>query len=317
MGGNDSEEVTVGFVEKGNSTPKGKHVRVPFRKGNIVFPNRTESWGRRLIKGKVPETKMGTLQRVEPNNPDYTGEVEFLPYGDKNGYSIEARYKKGCSTLDYQYQLRVGYPSYFNDLEHNYIEFPSGVNEFEYDIDPVLISFLKIHHENQNSESKNPNSEGNMFREVKVFDTKERDVKEIDNEFEAVSIVKQASSFEKLDVLKTILSAVKEIEYNPEKEGSLYDNIVIFARQRSVDFLSAINGYKRNVSQIIELGKSYEVFDLTTDNMVVILKPQKEVLIEEVKVKGEDIPQWLFDNCLDPVVYKAIEKLSTYSKKFK
>lgn len=317
MGGAENAEVIVGFVEKGNATPKGNHVKQPFKKGNCIFPNRTESWGRRLIKGEVPKTKSGEPARVEPNNLDYTGQLEWLPYGDINGYMIEARYKAGCSSLDYQYQLRVGYPTYANDLEHNYVEFPSGMNEFDYDIDPILIDFLKIHHGNRDSKSKNPNSELDMYREVRVFDTKEQEVKEIDAEFDAVSIVKQANNFEKLDVLKIILSGVEQITFNPAKESSLYDNIVLFAKQRPVEFLSAINGYKRNVSELVELSKSYEVFDLTTDNAVVILKPKKEVLIEEAKVKGEDIPQWLFDNCLEPVVYKALEKLSTYSKKFK
>lgn len=319
MGGAEAAttEVTVGFLEKGNATPKGKHVKQPFKKGNCIFPNRTEAWGRRLMKGEVPKTKQGQNGRVEPNNLDYTGEVEWMPYGTEGGYMIIARYKNGCSTLDYQYQLRVGYPAYEKDEEHNYVEFPSGLNEFEYEIDPVLIEFLKIHHGNRDSKSKNPNSELDMYREVRVFDTKEQEVKEIDSEFDAVSIVKSANSFEKLDVLKMILSGVEVISYNPSKESSLYDNLVLFAKQRSVEFLSAINGYKKNVSELVELCKSFEVFDLTTDNTVVILKPKKEVLIEEVKVKGEDIPQWMFDNCLEPVVYKALEKLMTYSKKFK
>lgn len=319
MGGAEAgnTEVTVGFVEKGNATPKGKHVKQPFKKGNCIFPNRTEAWGRRLIKGEVPKTKGGTAGRVEPNNVDYIGEVEWLPYGTEGGYMIIARYKNGCSTLDYQYQLRVGYAPYDKDEENNYVEFPAGMNEFEYEIDPILIEFLKIHHGNRDSKSKNPNSELDMYREVRVFDTKEQEVKEIDAEWEAVKIVKEANSFEKLDVLKKILGGVEAISYNPAKESSLYDNLVLFAKQRSEEFLSAINGYKKNISELVELSKSYEVFDLTTDKKVVLLKPKKEVLIDEADVKGENIPQWMYDNCLEPVVYNALERLMTYSKQFK
>jgi len=48
-----------------------------------------------------------------------------------------------------------------------------------------------------------------------------------------------------------------------------------------------------------------------------MIKPKKEILLQDVPAKGEDMLQWMFDNCLDPVVFEAIEKLTLISQKFK
>lgn len=319
FGGSTEEEVLIGSLEKGNAVIKGKAIKGKFKKGNCVFANKTQAWGRRGIKSAEGKVSF-PAQRMEVSNKDYAGHIEWLPWGDEKGYMIEARYEPSCGTLDYQFQTtRLGLPTLANDLEHNYLEFPSGHQEFDIESNPVLVEFLKIHHINEDSLSKNPNSEHplTLYKEVKEFNTKEFAAREADHSFDAMKIVKEANSFEKLKVLKIILSRVTEITYNTAEENSLYDSLLLYSSRQSEKFISCMDQYKVEVSKLIELAKAYNAFDTTVNGTLVVLKPEKNILLDGIDAKGEDMLTYLFENRLEPNVFEAIEKLNLYSQKFK
>lgn len=322
FGGNADNEVSLGFLEKGNAVIKGPETKTKFRKGNVVFPNRTEGWGRRMLQKKVGEkiTYVQADERIDSSHKDYTGKIEWMPWGKEGGYPIEARYKAGSSTLDYQYQItRLGMKKMEDDLENNYLQYASGYQEFDLESDGILCEFLRIYFLNEDSECKNPNSENSlfMFREVKEFNSQEYAAKEVDLAFDAVKYVKEANSIEKLKIFKIVLSKVTDIAYDVAVENSLYENLVLFASKQPKKFIEAVDQYKAQVSELIEKGRAYNAFDCTLNGTIVILQPKTETLIDDVDAKGEDMLQWLFENCLEPRVFEAIEKLNLYSQKFK
>lgn len=319
FGGNPDNEVSLGFLEKGNAVIKGPETKTKFRKGNVVFPNRTEGWGQRLVKGKDGKDAPAA-ERIDASHKEYNGKIKWMKWGDEGGYPIEARYKAGSSSLDYQYQItRLGMKKMEEDLENNYLQYASGYQEFDLESDGILCEFLRIYFLNEDSESKNPNSENSlfMFKEVKEFNSQEYAAKEVDLSFDAVKYVKEANSMEKLKVFKMVLSKITDITYNVAEENSLYESLILYASKQSKKFLDAVEQYKKQVSELIELGKAYDAIDCTLDGTIVVLIPKKEILIEDVDAKGENMLQWLFDNCLEPRVFEAIEKLNLYSQKFK
>ncbi len=319
FGGSPDNEVILGSLEKGSATIKGKEHRTKFRKGNCVFPNRTEGWGRRVLTDKEGK-ELPTKERIDASHKDYNGKIEWLKWNDPKGYPIEARYKPNSSSLDYQYQItKLGMKTLENDLENNYLQYPSGYQEFDLESNGQLCEFLRIYFLNEDSVSKSPDNESSffMFKEVKTFDTKEFAAKEVDNVFEAVKLVKEANSFAKLKVLKDVLASVTEITYDLSKENSLYESLVLYAGKQPKEFTAAIQKYKGEVSQLIEKGKAYNAFDLTLNGTIVVTQPKKEILFEGIDAKGNDMLQWFYENCMEPEVFEAVSKLNLYSQKFK
>ncbi|HLA59531.1 MAG TPA: hypothetical protein VK622_12245 [Puia sp.] len=323
FGGTPDNEVILGNLEKGSAVIKGKSHRTKFRKGNCVFPNRTEGYGRRLIQvkdAKGSTTTVAPEERIDASHKDYYGKVEWLPWNAPGGYPIEARLKTSCSSLDYQYQVnRLGLKRMEDDLDGNYLQYASGYQEFDVKTEGMVVEFLKIYFMNEDAVSKNPDSDSgfSMFKEVKEFNSKEYAAREVDATFDAVKIVKDASSFEKLKVLKTVLSRVTEITYNVAEENSLYDALILYASKQPKKLLEAVQEYKMEVSKLIEKGKAFNAFDLTVNGTIAVTQPKKEVLMTEAAGKDEEMLQWLFESCMEPEIFDAISKLNVYSQKFK
>lgn len=314
--GSRENKAMFGYLEMnmGNSIVKGTLALSQHTMGGfIIFPNRTIAWGRRLIKGKPVKDRV-----IQPSDVDYSGEVEWMKWNAEGGSPIIARYKYGCSSLDYDYQvIRLQLPKFEVDEEGAYLQLPYGENKIFYDTEELKADFLQIHHENEDSPSKSPNAEGGMWREVKVFDTTKQEVKAIDHLFEAVKIIKEADSFLKLKVLQGVIANVEALKYDESKENSLYDVLILFAKAKPKEFIDAIDAYKRKVSEVFSMADSYKVFDLTKDGDIVLLQPAREILFTGIPAKGKDMIDWVFQNSLQPEVHEAVNKLFHLSAKFK
>lgn len=285
--------------------------------GKVMFPNYIEAWGRRLITGKEREDK----NRVEITDRDYVGEVEFLSYGDPNGYTIYARYVKGQASLDYHYQInRLGIVPITDDRNIGYLELPYGENDIFPTRDKAWSTMIQIHYMNHDSLCRNPDATMWMWKMVKELDVKNAEVKEIDAAFEAVKIVKEsAASFSQLEVLKTILEQRVQIKWSKDDQNSLYESMLLYAKDDPKSFHESVNDYKRNISEMLSLCESFEAIDEKAKGRVVVLKPKTEILLDEVPVTGKDkdVYEWLFTNSMKPKVYEALTKLTTISKTFK
>jgi len=302
------------------TNPKDTTTKAKIRRGNVIFPNPIMGWGRRLIRNSKGEI-ITPKESIDVTNREYHGDIDWLKWGDHNGHAIEARYIRNSTSLDYQYQVtRQGLKSKDVDEENNYLIYPSGLKEFNYDTEELLIQHLKIHQNNESSEYRNPDSAFpvSMFREVKSFNVQDVQVKEIDFRFDAGKLIREANSFEKLKVLKSVLERSRsEIVYDETKENDLYETLILYAESSPKQVINTVRDFKADVSKLIELGRAYNAFDCTLNGTIWMTNPSKELLIEDVDAKGDDMLQWLFDNCLEPRVFNAIEKLNLYSQKFK
>lgn len=309
-------DAQLGYLEMntGNTIIKGTAKPAQPIGGFAVFANRSISWGRRLVKGKPAEDD----RRVQPTDKDYTGQIEWMEHGAEGGYPITVRYKQACSTLDYDYQItQLNMLKFQEDIEDNYLQMPFGENNIFYDSEAVKAEFFKIHHENDDSVSKNPNAVGGMWHEIKLFDTTKQEVKKIDTWFESASLIKSCETHEKLNVLKGILGKKVQIKEDADDQNSLYENLQLYAKEKPDDFMGSINTYKRKVSDLISRCQSYNAFDLTKNGVIRVGQTKMEDLLTEVPEKGEAMLDWMFQNCLQPVVFAAIDKLIHISQKFK
>lgn len=317
MVGSRESKAYVGYLEmnQGNTITKGELLAAQPIGGFAIFPNRTVCWGRRIIANRKwsPEDA-----QVQPNDPAYRGEVKWMKWGEKGGMPIVARWKMGIGSLDYDYQvLQLQQPEFKDDEQGAYMQIPFGENSIFFDTEELKAKFLEIHHENSDSIYKSPNAEGGMWSEVKAFDTTKQEVKEVDLQFEAVKIIKEANTFEKLKVLKEILSAKKVISYNEGDENSLYDVLIIYAKGDPDFVIKTIQEYKNNVSKKFSYALSYKALDLTKDGHVALIQPEKKLLLSDIPAKGEDMLRWMEENSLLPEVHTAINTLIHLSEKFK
>jgi hypothetical protein len=314
VGDTRGSDAMLGYLQPDgmNSVIKGSTQPAQQFGGFSIFANRSQCWGRRILEeGKVPE------KRVEPTDEKYEGKIEWMKWNAPGGYPITVRYKNTCASIDYDYQvIQLDMPKFENDLEDNYMQLPFGENTLYFDSEQAKIDFLRIHHENEDSIYKSPNSTGGQFRDVKLFDTQKQDVKAMDEWFEAIKIIKDANSYEKLKVLKIILGK-KLIKEDESNENSLYENLMLYAKEDSKGFMDALNTYKRKVSDIFEKAKSYKAIDTTKHGVIVIGQEKREEMFTNIPAKGEAMIDWVFKNSLEPEMFEAIDKLGHISNKFK
>lgn len=317
---NRPETVERGTLEKGmgQSIISGETIKTLNRRGDVGFPNRTEAWGVRLIDGKVPRDP------ADVKNPNYRGKIEWLNWGDPKGYLIVARYLKGYQTLDQQYQDVVlnAKDTIRDDSEGSadafYVRLQSGDNVFdEKTVDPYFVEFLKIHELNRDSKSKNPEIASYMFRERSLEQVETEAEKSLNHKLECLKIVNEASldnSRVKLNNLYRILEGIADEQV---RENDLHRVLSLLADQKPELFITAINEYKKDASNVFERLKSYDAIDLTTAGVIAGGLSKKEVVAQDVPGKGEDMLVWVLENYLEQSSYDAVFKLKQITDKIK
>ena len=314
--GNPNAPTTIfrGNIEKGKTTIKSGEAMTEwdFVGGDESFPNYWEGWGRRVINGVAPGPGKPP---IEANDPAYKGEIEFLDAKDPNGTIIYCRYVKGQSTLDYQYQInRLNIIPKEKDEENLMIVLPRGEHEIDPAKDKAYALALKVHPMNADSKTKTNRYTNSMYKEVVLMESQKKEVKAIQIDWEAKKIVNEsADTFLKLKVLHTILSAKKEITYNKADENDLYDTLMLFANQSPQDVIDLVLKYKEDTTSIIEKTKSFNAFDTATNGTLKVGLIKKEVLLEDIDAKGEDMIQYLFDTCMEHKTFEAINRLHELS----
>lgn len=308
----EGSNAVAGFLEKGrNDIIKGNTSPVSIQVGVLGIPNGTQAWGVRLNKkGAIPDR----ILRVDDD--EYQGEIKWLKWGDKKGTMIRARYIPGYQTIDKDYQdTKLGVKVIDGFLEGgdpiSLITFSHGYNTYDEDEHKGLVEMLKIHHHNDKSISCNPEADGWMFTEVTEDDNTDQDSKLIDTKSDCLLIVKASAN--KPESVRNLFEIVKDINksdnLNKDDASELYKWLQNQADQAPQDFSNKINKYKTNVSSVIEKALSYKLFDLTKDGHIAAGTNKKELLLSDVPEKGEKMLDWIFENCLEPEVYEAVNSL--------
>lgn len=315
VGNADAPKVIhAGNIGPGKTTIKNGEsiIELGFTGGDESFPNYWEAYARRTINGKheidgVP---------VDITNPKYTGELEFLDSKQPGGMIVHCRYVKGVNSLDYLYQVnRLNIISKEKDEQNLMIILSRGEHEIDPAKDAMYALAIKVHPMNTNSKNRTERYKNSMYKEVSLMDTNVKEVKEIQSEYQAMKIVNEsATSFAKLKVLHTVLSAEKEIPYNKSDENELFSTLVRYAKQSPEEVLRLVRKYKEDTTSVIEKTKSFNAFDTATNGTLKVGLIKKEVILDGLDVKGEAMIQYLFDNCLEPKNYDAINTLHQLSQ---
>jgi hypothetical protein len=305
-------DALLGRLENDNATIKGFAEPCNSIGGMQIIPNRSIVWGIRLDKeGKRPKDK------IQPNDKGYSGKVEFVMWGTAEGMPITTRYKSGSPSIDYDYQvLQMGMPRFENDIEDNYIQLPFGENTI-FDSEEARQLFLTTTHECVDSICKNPDITNGNIRIVKIYESPKEEVKLLDKEFEAQKIVRAATTFDHLMVLKTIVSDKHVVKYDESDETTLFENILLYAKKNAPEFLGSIQAYNGRVSDVIEKFRSYKAYDWTTNGRLMGGRDKKEILVDGIDAKGEDMVQYLFDSRMEPAVFDAINRMIVMAQNFK
>lgn len=306
-------DALLGRLENDNATIKGFAEPCNAIGGMQIIPNRSVVWGIRLGKdGKKP------VDKLQANDKAYSGKVDFnVKWGAEGGMPITTRYKSGSGSIDYDYQvLQMGMKKFEDDLEDNYLQLPFGENVI-FDSEEAKQLFISTHHENIDSICKNPDVSNGSIRMVKSFESAKEQIKNIDKEFEAIKMVREASTFEHLLVIRNIIADKKEIAYDESDETSLFENIMLWVKQNSALFLECVQSYDGRVSDIIERFRSFKAYDWTTNGRLMVGQDRKELLLDGIDAKEEDMVKYIFDFRMEPRVFEAVNKMIIIAQKFK
>lgn len=306
-GNHKPQKQLQGFLKKSDGQPAPNAQEVYIAVGVIQVPNYSSVWARRVISNPTPEQELkmknGSLSITDN---EYKGELEFLPYGDERGESVEIRYLPNSSSLDKQYQDTI--LKLKPRDEDAFIDLGQGTNDFNYDTHGTLIKFLKVHGRNNDSPSRNPDIESFDFVE---FSPKKVAFKER----------------EKIVVLNTALNLVLNTEGNDDAIATLanitgYDwkrqpeelfvEMLEDARNEPAKFVGKYQEVKKGILTLLQNSVDIKLLDITQDGVMSFYeKEKKQVLLSDIpsSYKNKGMFSYVIENILDPEVYKAVGRL--------
>ena len=315
-------EALVSYAKK-DGTPTGTdQLKRYISVGKHLLANVCSVWGRRVIDGK--STIDGNP--INFDTKGYSGEIEFLKYGDPQGHLITIRYLKKSRSLDVEYQdniLKLKIDTEKGADGSAQVELDAGENRYDVKKDALFVQYLKVHPQNRDSVSKNPEPEikGYTFFEVSDDNVQTASIDQAEKSLDAGFIVKEASK--KSSDLKTLLLIMGEREELKEvdslsKDKQIYDALLKFAISKPNDFQSLLGNYKKSFSDAVEWAKSHNALDLTKDGHVaLIVENKKELLFTDIPAKGNNMVDWIMSNCVDSEVYKKVNNFITLTQKLK
>jgi hypothetical protein len=312
-------EAIVATPNKKTGEPQGPQLKTYIRVGAHLLLNRARVWGRRVINGKAKDDG----SQIEFNTVGYTGELEFLDWGKEGGYAIDVRYLPQSRSLDFEYQNNVQKITINQEQEGVHITLKAGENKFDTNKEAVLIQFLKVHPQNRNSKSKNPNPSIKNFGYYEVTDehVDQKAVGRIETAIEAGLFVKQLSSKpEQVKSVFQILGNRDEFGNTDMLSGDaqIYKTLLEYASANSEDFFALIADHKKGIEEDFSKAKSYSALDLTKDGHIAIRVGDKSNLIlSNIKAKGDGMIGWVLDHYHEEEVYKATQILKELVSKLK
>lgn len=325
------EKVMVGTPTKDGNPPADAYEK-HMTSGVYSVINRTKVWARRVLpNGKPFLNKEGEETVLEVTDKEYKGTLEFLKYGDSKVGSqmIETRWLPQSLSLDVQYQENVQKITSVNQEgkdEYAFLEFTAGRNQYDYKTDALLIQHIKVHGQNRDSKSKNPNPsiKGYTFYEVGEDADENVTIRQEESKLETGLFVKSLSQTKGslTNLLEVLLEnnvkfeelGIKEVTLL-SGEGEIYVALLEYVKQKAGDFAYFIEKSKKEVSDLFEKAKSYSVLDLTKKGFVgVIIDNKPQIIYENTEIKG-DMADWVLSNFLLPAVYEKTKHFKSVLSK--
>lgn len=311
VGVHGPQKAIVGEVTK-DGYPKGNTTEVFIQVGTHGLINRARVWCRRVYPGGKLPVVDGTENQIEVIDPKYKGDLEFLKWGDnKTGaQAIEIRYLPHSSSLDYQYQDVVQKIQVRVEEGFDQIDLTPGQNKFDPVSQKNLVQMLKVHPQNRDSVSKNPDPKikGHQFYEVSDDDADRQFVKHTEAAVVSQSFVINLSEHpQRLRNLFAILSGMNanfgDVNHlsNPT---DIYASILKLAQTDPGGFGTMVNTYKKSLQDLFAKAESLKALDLSKDGFIAFEFAGKTTIIwDKVEAKGKKMPDWVIEHFLDEEVY--------------
>lgn len=319
------QTVKIGTIERGTGSSIVKERGETLaRRGDTGFPNGCRIWAARLVDGKIPKNDKGEFEEVSPTDPRYKGKLKRLKWGSAGGSLINVRYLKGYPSLDVLYQEnRLNFKvdeTNENSADIYMLMFPTGENDIDERTDELLVEHLQGHAYNRNSDSKDPNHQTAMFYEKSFEQQDKMESLELDIQFDAATIVREAGEGgDSLGKLKNLFTIVRTVTDEEPEDNKKYAYLKMLANKRPAQFIKSVQDYKVKVSNTFEKLKSYELVDLTTEGTIVAWEKnkKKEIIMTDLPGNGDEMFDYLLANFTDPKVFDATFTLTKISDKIK
>lgn len=324
VGNENPSEAIIATPNNKTGEPMGPQMKTYKRVGSHLIINRARVWGRRFM---MKDSKKVTSD-IEFNTVGYKGDIEFLDWGTDGGYAIDIRYLPQSRSLDFEYQQNVQKIVVNTEQDGTHVKgahivLNAGENKFDFKKDDLLIKCLQVHPQNRDSKSRNPDPQikGHVYYEVTDEHVDQTSVKRINQSLAATKIVNDLST--KSNELRNLFKVVGDREEFGttnllSSDLQIYRVLLEYSNAKPYDFLYLIDQYKKGVLDAFEKAESYKALDLTKDGHIAIeVGGKKQLLISEVKAKGNGMVEWVVENYCDEEVFKASQILKELVSKLK
>jgi hypothetical protein len=327
VGNERPAKVMVGYVKKDGTPKQTENIERYISVGKHLLINGSRVWARRIVDGKMQKNTSGEEMITECHDPKYKGELEWLDWTKDQtklgAQAIHVRYLPGSSSLDAEYQTKIQKIEIDPQKGTAHIELESGENKFDPKRQALLIQLLKVHAQNRDSKSKNPDPEikGFMYYELTDDLIDKTKTKKIESSLNAGTIVQSfASSTQKIRNLFEILGKRPEFGETDHlsNDQTIYTTLLQFSQTNPDDLIFLIGEYKKGVSDNFEYAKSFNALDLTKNGHIVLtVGGKKELIWDNAQGKNDDMLVWVLENFADPAVYEKTKHFKALIQKLK
>jgi hypothetical protein len=306
-GRKEPAKVLQGALSKSSGQPTGDVQKVSVVVGAIVLPNYSRVWGRRIASGSRGDSKS-----MQVTDRAYTGEIEFLVWGDPKGEAIEIRYLRQSQSLDKQFQEQIQKLKPADNGDDAFINLQQGLNNFSEREEKMKALMLKHHTLNYSNPSRDPSNNDYDFVE---YDSKSRNKSRV----EKLSIKNEVNNFvlslrddngnpdsSKVRILAAIFNLDSQLD-----DGVLLEKILDKGEDMPVEFLKTITDYKHKVDILLEDAVDMKVIEFKKNSVMVIEDEKTTTLLRDIEGADEkDQRIWLVQQVLANVtVYDAMVRL--------
>jgi hypothetical protein len=329
VGQHAPEKVIIAQPDK-NGNPKGDVFETYKQMGSYLLMNRCRVWCRRVgTDGKLPKNKDTQAEEVlEVTDTRYKGNLEFLNWGDNKlgAQAIEIRFLPISQTLDYEYQNSVQKIQIRVEEDQAQIELKPGENKFDTEKEALKVQMIKVHPQNRDSKSKNPDPmiKGYTYYEVSDEQVDKTFVKNKEAGIIAGRFVVDLSAHPQR--LKNLLEIFKGYDADNEilkdvnhlsNDTDVYSALLKFADVPGT-FGQLVNRYKQELQDKFELAKSYKALDLTKNGSIAMTVDNKKDLVwDNAEGKGDAMIEWVMENFLKEDVYERTQHFKALCSKLK
>lgn len=331
VGHHAPQKVIIGFPDRATGMPIGETFETVKQVGVYQIINRARVWCRRVMPdGKLP--KNGDVETIlEVNDPKYRGNLEFLKWGDaKTGaQAIEIRYIPMSSSLDYDYQRTVQKIETKVEDGNDFLYLTPGENKFDPKSQALLIQMYKVHPQNRDSISKNPEPQlkGHTYFEITDENTDRTSIKRKEASLDAGLLVRELSNNEaQLKNLFEILSGYGATAEHPAFAGvdhlsnptDVYKALLMYSELSPDQLIANIDRYKKELLDRFEWAKSFNALDTTKDGFIGLeVNGKPNIIWKEVPGKGNKMLDWVVNNFVNDEVYIQTKHFKSLCEKLK